>query len=200
MSYITILCIDKSEAELLGLLVKHFRHSGFKPWQLETIQAVLDGKDTLVVQPTGSGKSICYQFPPVYTGKLSLVIMPTISLMLDQAASLTVKGLRATYLGSCQQDENVYNNIVSGAYDVVFLTPETLFDRSGSPKHFFQCLSQKGMIGMVAVDEAHLVHTWKNFRYVHYSVRCHLYLHSFEYLLTLKDNFHKIIICNVIFL
>ena len=84
----------------------------------------------------------------------------------------------------------MYNNIVSGAYDVVFLTPETLFDRSGSPKHF-QCLSQKGMIGMVAVDEAHLVHTWKNFRYVHYNVRCHLYRHSFEYLLILKDNFHK---------
>ena len=85
----------------------------------------------------------------------------------------------------------MYNNIVSGAYDVVFLTPETLFDRSGSPKHFFQCLSQKGVIGMVAVDEAHLVHTWKNFRYVHYSLRCHLYRHSFEYLLTLKDDFHK---------
>ena len=53
------------------------------------------------------------------------------------------------------------------------------------------CLSQKGVIGMVAVDEAHLVHTWKNFRYVHYSLRCHLYRHSFEYLLTLKDGFHK---------
>ena len=66
------------------------------------------------MQPNRSGKSICYQFPPVSTGKLSLVIMPTISLVLDQVASLTVKGLQATYLGSCQQDENVYNNIVSG--------------------------------------------------------------------------------------
>ena len=68
------------------------------------IHATLEGKDTLVAQPTGAGKRLCFQFPTTVTKKITIVITPTISLMIDQVENLPLKGLRATYLGSAQRD------------------------------------------------------------------------------------------------
>ena len=71
---------------MLGLLLKHFEKQSFKEWQLKIIQGVLEKRDTLVVQPTGSGKSLCFQFPGVVTGKITVVLVPTISLMVNEAS------------------------------------------------------------------------------------------------------------------
>lgn len=84
--------------------------------------------------------------------------------MIDQAEQLQQRGLRATYLGSCQPDTDVYNKIAAKAFDVVFLTPESLFDVTGAPRHCFKCLAKEGMLGLIAIDEVHLVPTWKTFR------------------------------------
>ena len=86
----------------LATLAQYFHYTAFKPYQAEVISRHLKGQDTIVIQPTGSGKSICFQFPAVYTGKMKLVICPTISLMHDQVHSLKEKGLKAEYLGSGQ--------------------------------------------------------------------------------------------------
>ena len=73
--------IDVDEAAKRCVLADKFQITHFKEFQTRIINAVLNNKDTLVVQPTGSGKSLCFQFPAVYSKKLTLVITPTISLM-----------------------------------------------------------------------------------------------------------------------
>ena len=86
----------------LGTLAERF---SFKPFQREVIAHCLNGNDTIVIQSTGSGKSLCYQFPAIYTGKLAIVISPTISLMMDQVKKLTEKGLPCTFVGSAQHNK-----------------------------------------------------------------------------------------------
>ncbi len=90
-----------------------------------------------MVQPTGSGKSLCYQFPCAVSGTLTIVIIPTISLILDQAKRLGHTGLRETYLGSVQKDPNVLSKIAEGHYDIV-----------GKPKPVFLIMSAQGMVGL----------------------------------------------------
>ena len=150
------------DAQLLGILVKNFQLQCFKDWQLKTIKAVLKEKDTFVNHPTDSGKSLTFQFPPLVTRHLSFVITPTISLMIDQAEQLQQRELRAIYLGSCQPDTDVYNKITAKAFNVTFLTPESLFDVTDAPRHFFKCLAKEGMLGLIAIDKVHLVPTGKH--------------------------------------
>ena len=78
---IIVYITEHRDAQLTGLLVKHFKKTSFKDWQLTVIKATVDGKNSLIVQPTGSGKSLCFQFPGVVTGKITVVLMPTVSLI-----------------------------------------------------------------------------------------------------------------------
>ena len=91
-----------SDAMLVATLAKAFDLTSFKSLQKEVIDATLQGRDTLVIQPTGSGKSLCFQFPPVYQNKKTIIVTPTISLMQDQVFELQGKGIPAVYLGSAQ--------------------------------------------------------------------------------------------------
>ena len=86
------------DAELIAMLAEKFKLTSFKPFQRRIIDATLAGKDALVLYPTGGGKSLCYQFPPVYLNKKAIVVTPTISLIQDQVAKLNSLGLRAVYL------------------------------------------------------------------------------------------------------
>lgn len=92
-------------ATLIATLTEKFRLTSFKPFQKEVIDATLQGKDTLVIYPTGSGKSLCFQFPPVHENKKGLIITPTISLMQDQVDKLYGMGIPSVYLGSAQFDK-----------------------------------------------------------------------------------------------
>ena len=93
------------------------------------INAVLEKRDSLVIQPTGSGKSLCFQFPAVYTKTVTLVITPTISLMQDQTNELEKRGIPATYLGSAQLDPNAESEALSADSNnlLLFVSPEWLF-------------------------------------------------------------------------
>ncbi|NWW82847.1 WRN helicase, partial [Climacteris rufus] len=137
-------------------LKTYFGHSSFKPVQWKVINSLLeDRRDNLVVMATGYGKSLCYQFPPVYTGHTGVVICPLISLMEDQVLQLTMTGVPACFLGSAQSKQ-VKDSIRGGQYRVIYMTPEFC---SGNLE-LLQDLDQTVGITLIAVDEAHCISEW----------------------------------------
>ncbi|KAA0041763.1 ATP-dependent DNA helicase RecQ-like isoform X1 [Cucumis melo var. makuwa] len=107
-----------------AILKSCFGFSAFRPYQKEIVQDILLGKDCLVVMSTGSGKSLCYQVPPLVVGKTGIVVSPLLSLMQDQVMALKQKGIKSEYLGSTQTDSTVQAKAESGQYNILFMTPE----------------------------------------------------------------------------
>ncbi|XP_071411477.1 bifunctional 3'-5' exonuclease/ATP-dependent helicase WRN isoform X2 [Pithys albifrons albifrons] len=137
-------------------LKTYFGHSSFKPVQWKVINSLIEDKrDNLVVMATGYGKSLCYQFPPVYTGHTGIVICPLISLMEDQVLQLTMSGISACFLGSAQS-KGVKESIRGGQYRIIYMTPEFC---SGNLQ-LLQDLDQTLGITLIAVDEAHCISEW----------------------------------------
>jgi len=99
------------EAMLLATLAERFDCTCFRSYQKDVIQEVLNGRDALVIQPTGSGKSLCFQFPAVHQQKKAVVIVPTISLMEDHFHNLQEKGIPSAYLGSAQTDKGLEDKV-----------------------------------------------------------------------------------------
>ena len=106
------------EATLIATLAESFGLTKFKPFQKEIILAVLEGKDTVVIQPTGSGKSLHFQFPAICQHKKAIAVSPTISLMQDQVTNLKGKKINAVYLGSAQLDKKVETDAFFTTYVV----------------------------------------------------------------------------------
>lgn len=134
-----------------------FRLSNFRPGQREVVEAILSGRDTLCVMPTGGGKSLCYQLPAVARGGLTLVISPLIALMKDQVDALTALGIPATFINSSislEQQRQRIDRMVAGDYRLVYLAPERL--RSAG---FLRAMANTP-IGLLAVDEAHCISQW----------------------------------------
>lgn len=139
------------------LLQQSFLLSSFRQGQREIISAVLEKKDALAVLPTGGGKSLCYQFPAVYTQQLVVVISPLIALMKDQVASLQRQGIASGCLYSGQPDFEkrvIFSEIARGGAYLLYLSPERV------QKEGFQKWIQERSIALFAVDEAHCVSQW----------------------------------------
>ena len=134
-------------------LQQHFGFPAFRPGQEEAVRAAIDGRDVLVVMPTGAGKSLCYQLPALMREDLTLVVSPLVSLMQDQVESL---GGRAA-LVNAQQDAAANQAALEaareGAVRLLYVAPE----RFGSPG-FLEAV--KGRVGLFVVDEAHCVSQW----------------------------------------
>ena len=111
-----------------GLAAQKFGVASLHSWQLNVIKGTLERKDSLVVQPTGAGKSACFIIPPLCDSKTAIVITPTVSLMLDQVAKLTKKNIPSTLLGSAQPN-NVSGSIQNGDFRLVYTTPESFYDQ-----------------------------------------------------------------------
>ncbi|MES3038672.1 MAG: DEAD/DEAH box helicase, partial [Bdellovibrionota bacterium] len=138
-------------------LKKHFSLANFRKGQREIISAVMEKKDVLAVLPTGGGKSLCYQFPAVATGKLVIVISPLIALMRDQVASLKRMGLAAGCLYSGQSEDEkrtLFREMSLGGSYVLYLSPERV------QKEGFKKWIMGRPIALFAVDEAHCVSQW----------------------------------------
>ncbi|XP_042637133.1 Werner syndrome ATP-dependent helicase [Orycteropus afer afer] len=116
--------IPEPNAEQVTCLKTYFGHSSFKPVQWKVIHSVLEERrDNVVVMATGYGKSLCFQYPPVYAGKIGFVISPLISLMEDQVLQLEMSNIPACFLGSAQS-KNVLEDVKLGKYRIVYITPE----------------------------------------------------------------------------
>ncbi|XP_033086260.1 Werner syndrome ATP-dependent helicase isoform X1 [Trachypithecus francoisi] len=142
--------------EQVTCLKMYFGHSTFKPVQWKVIHSVLEERrDNVAVMATGYGKSLCFQYPPVYVGKIGLVISPLISLMEDQVLQLKMSNIPTCFLGSAQS-ENVLTDIKLGKYRIVYITPEYCSGNMG----LLQQLEADIGITLIAVDEAHCISEW----------------------------------------
>jgi RecQ family ATP-dependent DNA helicase len=138
-------------------LLARFGLESFRPGQREAVQAALDGRDSLVVMPTGGGKSLCYQLPALADVGLVVVVSPLIALMSDQLRRLQDAGVRAAMLASGMAEghnEAMLREIESGEAALVLAAPERF--ASGA---FRRALSSR-QVGLFVVDEAHCVAEW----------------------------------------
>ncbi|XP_028382700.1 Werner syndrome ATP-dependent helicase isoform X1 [Phyllostomus discolor] len=148
--------IPGPNAEQIICLKSYFGHSRFKPVQWKVIHSVLEERrDNVVVMATGYGKSLCFQYPPVYVGGVGIVISPLISLMEDQVLQLGMSNISACFLGSAQS-KRILKDVKLGKYRIVYLTPEFC---SGN-LCFLQELEAMVGITLIAVDEAHCISEW----------------------------------------
>ncbi|MBP6624317.1 MAG: RecQ family ATP-dependent DNA helicase [Chitinophagaceae bacterium] len=139
------------------ILTQYWGFNEFRPLQEDIVKQVIEGKDTLVILPTGGGKSLCYQLPAIMMGGLCLVITPLIALMKDQCQSLQKKGLAAAYIsaGMDKEDvEDVYIQCLHGKLNFLYISPERL--RS----ELFIDYLQDWPVSLIAVDEAHCISQW----------------------------------------
>lgn len=134
-----------------------FGLTGFRPGQREVIEAFASGEDCLCVMPTGGGKSLCYQLPAVILPGVTLVVSPLIALMKDQVDQLQRLNVRATFINSTLEAQEVYDRLdrmAAGEYDLVYVVPE----RFRSPR--FLDAVRRADLRRVAVDEAHCISQW----------------------------------------
>jgi len=145
---------------LPGILEKYWGYSSFRPLQLEAMEAVMAGRDSLLVLPTGGGKSLCFQAPAIARDGLAIVVSPLISLMKDQVDTLVGNGVSAAYYNSSMPSEaraEVTRGIREGRYRMLYVAPERLVGDGGDG--FLKLLESKP-VSFIAVDEAHCISQW----------------------------------------
>ncbi|NLD36123.1 MAG: ATP-dependent DNA helicase RecQ [Desulfatiglans sp.] len=140
-----------------AILKNVFHFDAFRPYQKSVCDAVISGKNLLLVMPTGSGKSLCYQLPGIARGGTTLVVSPLIALMEDQTASLRERGIRAERIHSGRarhESRDVCRKYLAGVLDFLFIAPERL-----SVPGFPEMLAKRKPV-LIAVDEAHCISQW----------------------------------------
>ncbi len=148
----TVTAGERADELLAKLGFEHWR-----PGQKEAVEAALEGRDSLIVMPTGGGKSLCYQLPGLASEDLTIVVSPLIALMRDQWQRLTAAGQPVTMISSGMDDATARAALAAvrgGEARIVYCSPE----RFGSTV-FLDALAQR-QIDLIAVDEAHCVSEW----------------------------------------
>src|SRR6516162_3568388 len=143
--------------DLKTVIARHWGFPTLRPLQEQAMRAVLTGRDSVVVLPTGGGKSLCYQAPAALRGDTTVVVSPLISLMKDQVESLLACGVPATQIDSSQtpSERNSYErDVLQGAVRLLFVSPERLVLTD------FYRLLQKINVRTFAIDEAHCISHW----------------------------------------
>ena len=140
-----------------NILKKVFGYPEFKGQQEAIIEAALQGRDSLVIMPTGGGKSLCYQIPAMLREGTGLVVSPLIALMQDQVTALHELGIAAEFLNSSQSlDErrDVTSKLRQGRLQLLYIAPERLATEQT------RSLLRDIPLSMIAIDEAHCVSQW----------------------------------------
>ncbi len=146
-----------SQSQLEDALKHNFGYSSFRGGQLEIIQQLLLGRDSLVLMPTGGGKSMCYQLPAILLPGVTIVVSPLIALMKDQVDGLTRQGISAAYVNSSLEQEtinDIFQRLSRGEIKLLYVSPERLKNY-----YFMQGLASM-KISLFAIDEAHCISQW----------------------------------------
>jgi ATP-dependent DNA helicase RecQ len=147
-------------SDLPLILEKYWGYHSFRPLQREAMEAVVAGRDSLLVLPTGGGKSLCFQAPALLSDGLAIVVSPLISLMKDQVDTLAGNGVPAACYHSAMpadQKSEVARGIRDGQYRLLYVAPERLVGDGGGG---FQNLVASRRLSFIAVDEAHCISQW----------------------------------------
>ena len=140
-----------------AVLKSAFGYDEFRPGQEAAVSAVLAGRDTVVVLPTGGGKSLCFQVPALILPGLTVVVSPLISLMKDQVDALTAKGLPAAFINSTLTVGQVSDRLARvdrGEIKLLYVAPER-FDSGRTAERL-----RKAGVSLLAIDEAHCISQW----------------------------------------
>jgi ATP-dependent DNA helicase RecQ len=148
---------QSNEKQLLNTLKHYFGYDSFRSGQTEIITNLMQGRDSLVLMPTGGGKSLCYQLPAVILPGITIVVSPLIALMKDQVDNLTHQGISAAFINSSLEQQTI-NNILAklsqGEIKLLYVAPERLTNH-----YFLQVLSELPL-SLFAIDEAHCISQW----------------------------------------
>lgn len=139
-----------------GLLSRFYGYSTFRPLQLDIIATAMERRDSVVLMPTGGGKSICYQMPALMSQGVVIVVSPLIALMKDQVTALTSNGIPAAAVNSMQTEEENYDilqQLYSGRVRILYISPERLLTE-------LDRWSRDMNIALFAIDEAHCISQW----------------------------------------
>ncbi len=145
------------DPDILEILKARFGYDEFRPLQAEIIGNVLAGRDSLVLMPTGGGKSLCYQLPALCMDGLTLVVSPLIALMKDQVDALRANGVAAAFINSsvpAREAHGVYAAAQAGRLKLLYVAPERL-----AVPGFREFLNSVN-VGLIAIDEAHCISEW----------------------------------------
>jgi len=152
--------VTESPSVLLPVLERYWGYTSFRPMQREAMDAILAHRDSLVVLPTGGGKSLCFQAPALVLDGLAIVVSPLIALMKDQVDTLVGNGVPAACYHSAlapQAKSEVAAGLRDGKYRLLYVAPERLVGEGGEN---FAALAGRLPISFVAVDEAHCISQW----------------------------------------
>ena len=141
---------------MIQTLKTYFGYESFRPLQEEIIQNLLDRKDSLVLMPTGGGKSICYQLPALLCEGTAVVVSPLISLMTDQVETLRANGIAAGALNSSNdetENANLRRACIEGKLKLLYISPEKLITE-------IDYLLRDMHLSLFAIDEAHCISQW----------------------------------------
>ncbi len=144
-------------SQITHVLKAVWGYDGFRPLQREAMENVLAGRDSVVILPTGGGKSLCFQAPAVVMPGMAVVVSPLIALMKDQVDALCANGVRAECINSANSAEDkrrIDADIRGGALKLLYVTPERL-----AQPRFIEYLKRHD-ISFIAIDEAHCISMW----------------------------------------
>lgn len=142
---------------LTGVLREYWGYDSFRPLQQQAMAAVLAGRDSLVVLPTGGGKSLCYQAPALALPGVAVVVSPLIALMKDQVDTLRANGVPAAFINSsltAEERRQVTDDARQGKLKLLYAAPERLV------REYTLAFLRSIDVSFVAIDEAHCVSTW----------------------------------------